>query len=278
MPPRRRLALRPPCAGLQGEPLRRARGDRARTARQARRAHAAIRDAQVALYDEGLAGLDGIDAARRASARDAPRAATSTSCASTPSAPAPTRDDYSAARPPRASAPSIHFLPVHRLTCYRERLPRSPRCRSPSTPAARCSRCRSRPRTPEDESARRGRRAAARAARMRRSVRVAATLILTGLAVAYLVWKIDLRTDSRLLREADRLVRPLGGDHGAPRCRWRSAGSGCSRRGACTTACLADARVLRLVHGEPDPADLDRRRRRADHGVSRRHPGRIGDN
>ena len=56
-PPWRRLALRPR-ARVQGEPLGRARGDRARPARQDRATAARAR--QFELYDEGLAGLDGI--------------------------------------------------------------------------------------------------------------------------------------------------------------------------------------------------------------------------
>ena len=52
---------------------------------------------------------------------------TSTSCGSTPSAPGPTRDDYQRALAEELIATSIHFLPVHRLTWFRERYPAQPR-------------------------------------------------------------------------------------------------------------------------------------------------------
>ena len=76
-------------------------------------------------------------------------------------------------------------------------LPRaSRRCRWPSARAPRCCRCRSRRRTPTTTSrdAVAALRARARAlhAHEPRDPRPSLTLALTGLAVAYLVWKIDL--------------------------------------------------------------------------------------
>ena len=47
------------------------------------------------------------------------------------------------------------------------------------------------------------RRVHARFAGMRRRTRIAATLVLTGLAVAYLVWKIDLRETIDVLLDAN---------------------------------------------------------------------------
>ena len=38
---------------------------------------------------------------------------------------------------------------------------------------------------------------------MSRPLRVAATLLLTGLAIAYLVWKVDIRETADVLAEAD---------------------------------------------------------------------------
>ena len=88
-------------------------------------AHAAIRARQFALYDEGLAGLAGIDPLER-DARDthalhlyvvridAGRAGG-------------TRDAYQRALADERIATSIHFLPVHRLTWFRERHPDQPR-------------------------------------------------------------------------------------------------------------------------------------------------------
>ena len=83
--------------------------------------HAAIRARQFALYDEGLAGLEGIAPLERdprnTHARhlyvvriDAERAGAD-------------RDAYQAALAAEGVSSSIHFLPVHRLTWYRERFP-----------------------------------------------------------------------------------------------------------------------------------------------------------
>jgi len=38
---------------------------------------------------------------------------------------------------------------------------------------------------------------------MRRSVRVSATLLFTGLAIAYLVWKIDIRETAEVVADAN---------------------------------------------------------------------------
>ena len=84
-------------------------------------AHAAIRERQFALYDEGLAGLEGVNPLERdprdTHARhlyvvriDSARAGA-------------TRDAYQQALTGELIATSIHFLPVHRLTWFRERYP-----------------------------------------------------------------------------------------------------------------------------------------------------------
>ena len=109
--------------GLQGQPPRRARRDRARPARQAR-AHAEIRARQFALYDDGLADLDRDRAARARQPRHA-RAAP----LRRPHRPR-TRRRRRATSTRRALADeqiatSIHFLPVHRLTWFRQPLPRA---------------------------------------------------------------------------------------------------------------------------------------------------------
>jgi dTDP-4-amino-4,6-dideoxygalactose transaminase len=87
--------------------------------------HGAIRARQVGLYDEGLADLDGIEPLARDRRDthalhlyvvriDAGRAGA-------------TRDDYQRALKQEGVATSIHFLPVHRLTWFRERYPEQPR-------------------------------------------------------------------------------------------------------------------------------------------------------
>jgi dTDP-4-amino-4,6-dideoxygalactose transaminase len=82
--------------------------------------HGAIRSRQVAIYDELVADLPGIEAVARDERDthanhlyviriDAGRAGA-------------TRDDYQAALTDENIGTSIHFLPVHRLTAYRDRL------------------------------------------------------------------------------------------------------------------------------------------------------------
>src|SRR5256885_5882091 len=86
--------------------------------------HRAIRERQFALYDEGLAGLDGIEPLARdprdvhalhlyVVRMDAERAGA-------------TRDEYQRALAEERIGTSIHFLPVHRLSWYRERFPGQP--------------------------------------------------------------------------------------------------------------------------------------------------------
>ena len=83
--------------------------------------HAQIRARQFALYDDAIADLDGIDPLARDPRDthalhlyvvrvDAERAGA-------------VRDDYQRALAEENIATSIHFLPVHRLTYYRERYP-----------------------------------------------------------------------------------------------------------------------------------------------------------
>ena len=90
-------------------------------------AHAAIRQRQFALYDEGPRGAR--RASRRSSAIHATRMrCTSTRCGSTPQPEqARTRDAYQHALGDELIGTSIHFLPVHRLTWFRERYPDQPR-------------------------------------------------------------------------------------------------------------------------------------------------------
>jgi dTDP-4-amino-4,6-dideoxygalactose transaminase len=86
--------------------------------------HREIRERHVRLYDEGLADLDGITPLARDPRDthalhlyvvrvDADRAGA-------------TRDDYQRALREKQIGTSIHFLPVHRLSWYRERFPEQP--------------------------------------------------------------------------------------------------------------------------------------------------------
>jgi dTDP-4-amino-4,6-dideoxygalactose transaminase len=81
-------------------------------------AHRETRQRQFDLYDEAIAGLDGIDAPAR-DPRDL-HALHLYAVRIGPGAGA-TRDAYMAALREQGIATSIHFLPVHRLTWYRER-------------------------------------------------------------------------------------------------------------------------------------------------------------
>src|SRR5438874_2655768 len=86
--------------------------------------HREIRERYFRLYDEGIADLDGIEPLARDPRDthalhlyvvriDAERASA-------------TRDDYQRALADERIGTSIHFLPVHRLTWYRERFPDQP--------------------------------------------------------------------------------------------------------------------------------------------------------
>jgi dTDP-4-amino-4,6-dideoxygalactose transaminase len=86
--------------------------------------HGAIRARQVALYDDGLADLDGIKPLAR-DARDA-HALHLYVVRIDPDRAGAARDDYQRALKAEGIATSIHFLPVHRLTWFRERYPRQP--------------------------------------------------------------------------------------------------------------------------------------------------------
>jgi dTDP-4-amino-4,6-dideoxygalactose transaminase len=86
--------------------------------------HAAARERRFALYDEGLAGLDGIEPLAR-DARDV-HARHLYVVRVDPDRAGATRDAYRRALLEERIATSIHFLPVHRLTWFRERYPEQP--------------------------------------------------------------------------------------------------------------------------------------------------------
>jgi dTDP-4-amino-4,6-dideoxygalactose transaminase len=83
--------------------------------------HAEIRARQFALYDEAVAGLDGIVPLAR-DPRDT-HAMHLYAVRIDPEAAGATRDDYQRALAEERIATSIHFLPVHTLTWFRERYP-----------------------------------------------------------------------------------------------------------------------------------------------------------
>jgi dTDP-4-amino-4,6-dideoxygalactose transaminase len=87
--------------------------------------HTAIREQQFALYDEGIADLDGITPLRR-DPRDT-HALHMYVVRIDPAGAGGTRDDYQRSLADEQIATSIHFLPVHRLTWFRERYPGQPR-------------------------------------------------------------------------------------------------------------------------------------------------------
>ena len=87
-------------------------------------AHTQIRERQFALYDEGLADLDGIEPLER-DPRDT-HALHLYVVRIDAGAAGATRDAYQHALGDELIATSIHFLPVHRLTWFRERYPEQP--------------------------------------------------------------------------------------------------------------------------------------------------------
>jgi dTDP-4-amino-4,6-dideoxygalactose transaminase len=87
--------------------------------------HAAIRARQFALYDDGVADLDGITPLAR-DPRDT-HALHLYVVRIDPERAGAARDDYRRALAEELIATSIHFLPVHRLTWFQERYPAQPR-------------------------------------------------------------------------------------------------------------------------------------------------------
>ena len=86
--------------------------------------HGEIRARQVALYDDGLAGLEGVTPLAR-DPRDT-HALHLYVVRIDPAGAGATRDAYQRALAEELIATSIHFLPVHRLTWFRERYPSQP--------------------------------------------------------------------------------------------------------------------------------------------------------
>ena len=86
--------------------------------------HAEIRRRQFALYDEAVAELDGIEPLAR-DPRDV-HALHLYAVRIEPDLAGATRDDYMAALSAENIGTSVHFLPVHRLTAYRDRWPQEP--------------------------------------------------------------------------------------------------------------------------------------------------------
>jgi dTDP-4-amino-4,6-dideoxygalactose transaminase len=87
--------------------------------------HREIRERQFALYDDAVAELDGITPLARDD-RDV-HALHLYVVRIDPARAGATRDEYQRALREENISTSIHFLPVHRLTWYRERLPDQPR-------------------------------------------------------------------------------------------------------------------------------------------------------
>jgi len=83
--------------------------------------HTAVRRRHVALYDAAVAALDGIEPLARDD-RDV-HALHLYVVRVDPERAGATRDDYQQALAEENIGTSIHFLPVHRLTAYRERFP-----------------------------------------------------------------------------------------------------------------------------------------------------------
>ena len=114
--PRPRLALRHRRSRLQGEPQRRARVDRARAARQGRAGTRRSAAGRSRSTTTGSPSSTGSSRSRATRATSTPT--TSTSCASRFA----DRDEVQRALTDENIGTSIHFLPVHLLSAYRDRL------------------------------------------------------------------------------------------------------------------------------------------------------------
>ena len=154
--------------------------------------HGEIRRRQFAAYDEAVAELEGIEPLARDPRDthayhlyvvriDAERAGG-------------TRDEYQRRLAEENIATSIHFLPVHTLTAYRDRLPDQP----PLPIAERAgAEVLSLPLSPAHSDADiadaiSALRRVHDSLTMSRSLRVSLTLLVTGLCTAYVLWKIDI--------------------------------------------------------------------------------------
>ena len=165
--------------------------------------HTAARERQFALYDEGIAGLDGIEPLER-DPRDT-HALHLYVVRIDPARFGLTRDEVQRALAAERISTSIHFLPGAPAHLVPRALPRA------AVPAGRGARGRRDPlaaalaRALRRRHRRRdrGARANPRPRRMSRPVRVAATLLFTGLAIAYLLWKIDIRETAEVVADAD---------------------------------------------------------------------------
>ena len=112
--------------------------------------HGEIRRRQFAMYDEAVAELEGIEPLAR-DPRDT-HAYHLYIVRIDPERAGGTRDEYQRLLAEENIATSIHFLPVHQLTAYRELLRTRSRSRSQSAPAPRSCRSRFPRRTPTTTS------------------------------------------------------------------------------------------------------------------------------
>ena len=162
--------------------------------------HAEIRRRHVAIYEEGIADLDGVEAGRPRPARHHANHLFVVRVTFAD------RDEVQRALAEENIGTSIHFLPVHRLSAYRDRLaPHQPPL--PVTERAG-DEVLSLPLSPahSDDDVRDAvaalRRVHARLSRMKRPLKVAATLLVTALAVAYILSKVDLGKTKDILASA----------------------------------------------------------------------------
>ena len=195
-----------------------------------------------------------------------------------------TRDDYMRALAEENISTSIHFLPGAPAHLVPRAVPRpGARSRRPSARASRSSRSRSRPPTARATSRTSPTRCAAstRASphEERHVLRLTGTLVVTGLCIAYLVWKIDLRRTRAHPRRREP-VRPRRSPSRSTRCRsarWRCAGAGCcSARGIHERQrWLVRAYYTAYTAGQVLPTSIGGDAMRI-FETSRRHPGNGG--
>ena len=285
--PRPRLALRHRRSRLQGEPPRRARVDRARAARQGR--PRTPRSAPATSRSTRRASPTSTGSSRSRATRATCTRTTSSSSASTPRCGA-TRDDVPAGADRREHR---HVDPLS-AGAPADGVPRAARAAPAAAAGHRAGRRRGAVAAALAGAlgrgrSRRGRGAAARPRalrRMKRALRIAATLVVSGAAVAYILTRRSTSgRRSHIIGSASvPWLAALGGAHARHGAADGVALAAAARvRGVHEQRAVADARVLRLVRRRAGAADVGRRRRVADlrderagtAGRSRRSPARC---
>ncbi len=240
--------------------------------------HAHIRQRQFDLYDEGLAGLAGITPLVR-DPRDVHALHLYVVRIDADAAGAD-RDAYQRGLADELIGTSIHFLPVHRLTWFRERYPvQEPVARRRACRCARCSRFRCHLRTRTTTSSMRSTRSGACTSGSPHEDSARPAHLAREATPANPDRRHADRARDRLHPAQDRPRADVGDAHFRKSLVVRAGRHDHDRDGAADGAAVevaargpgcdrpvlvADPLLLRLLYGRSDPPDVDRRRCGAD--------------